>query len=93
MAVILFVLLLALVLGGLGFALHVLFAQMTPLSWLGLRLELPVVSSLNIPSALLTAAAAVAAFRFRIGMIPLLLICSGVGVAWVLITGHAPARS
>jgi chromate transporter len=48
----------------LWFALHVLFAQMTQASVLGLTLEVPVAASLKGPSALLTLAAAVAAFGF-----------------------------
>ena len=71
------------------FALHVQFAQMTMTSALGARLELPVLSSINLPSAqrpapsaLRTAAAAVSAFRFRLAVIPLLIACSGAGVLY-----------
>ena len=74
----------------LWFALHVLFAQMTPVHVLGVALEAPVAASLNLPSALLTLAAAVAAFRFRAPMIPLLLACSAAGVVFYLLTGVAP---
>jgi chromate transporter len=72
------------------FALHVLFAQMILTRALGVRMELPVLSSLNLASALLTAAAAVAVFRFKVGMIPLLFACAGVGVAYFLLTGQTP---
>jgi chromate transporter len=74
----------------LWFALHVLFAQMTETRVLGATLEVPVAASLNLPSALLTLAAAVAAFRFRAPMIPMLFACSAVGVAYFLLTGAAP---
>jgi chromate transporter len=73
------------------FALHVLFARMTPLQAMGAQLEMPALSSLNLPSAALTLAAAIAAFRFKVGMIPLLLACSAVGVLYFLLTGQAPA--
>lgn len=74
----------------LWFALHVLFAQMTQAPIPGAVLEVPVAASLNLPSALLTLAAAVAAFRFRAPMIPLLLACSAAGVVYYLLAG-APA--
>lgn len=64
----------------LWFALHVLFSRMIPVSGFGANLELPDLTSLNLPSALLTLAAAVAAFRFKAPMIPLLLACSAAGV-------------
>lgn len=73
------------------FALHVLFARMTPVAAFGAHLEIPALSSLNLPSAALTLAAAIAAFRFKVGMIPLLLACSAVGVLYFLLTGQAPA--
>jgi len=65
----------------LWFALHVLFARMVEVRALGLALELPVLPSINLASAALTLAAAVAAFRFKVGMIPLLAACSAAGVA------------
>jgi chromate transporter len=62
------------------FALHVLFARQIPVHWLGLSVDLPVLSSLDIPSAVLSAAAAVAIFRFKLGMIPVLLASSLAGI-------------
>lgn len=73
------------------FALHVLFRQMLEVRHFGLALEVPVVSSINLASAVLTLAAAVAAFRFRVGMIPLLLACSAAGVVFYLLTGSLSA--
>ncbi|MFC3069837.1 chromate efflux transporter [Phenylobacterium soli] len=60
------------------FALHVLFARMVPIP--GLALQLPDLASLNLASGLLTLVAAVAAFRFKVGMIPLLVASSAAGV-------------
>jgi chromate transporter len=65
----------------LWFALHVLFSQMVTVRGFGAQLDLPVLSSINLASAALTAAAAIAAFRFKAPMIPLLLACSLAGVA------------
>jgi chromate transporter len=71
----------------LWFALHVLFAQMVVVRLAGVNLELPVADSINVPSAVLTAAAAVAAFRFKVPMIPLLAASSAAGVAYYLAAG------
>jgi chromate transporter len=69
------------------FGLHVLFRQMVEVRSLGLQLDLPVLSSLNVASALLSLVAAVAAFRFKVGMIPVLLACSAAGVGVYLLAG------
>jgi chromate transporter len=60
------------------FALHLLFADVAKVP--GLALELPVVSSLNVWALVLSAAAMLALFRFKAGMIPTLAGCSGAGV-------------
>ena len=75
----------------LWFALHVLFRQMWDLRLVGTSLELPVLSSVNVVSGLLTLAAAVAAFRLRVGMISLLVASSAAGGLYYLLTGTAPA--
>ncbi|HEV2532127.1 chromate efflux transporter [Phenylobacterium sp.] len=75
----------------LWFGLHVLFRQMIEVRQFGLALELPVISSVNLASAVLALAAAVAAFRFKVGVIPLLLGCSAAGVLYYLLTGSTPA--
>jgi len=71
------------------FALHVLFAELHPTRWLGARLEVPVLASANVPSIILAAAAAVAVFRFKAGMVPVLLASSLAGVVYFLIVGGA----
>jgi chromate transporter len=73
------------------FALHLLFRQTTPIHQAGLALDAPVLSTLNWPSAVLTAAAAIAAFRFKVGMIPLLIACAAAGVAWYYAVGQGLA--
>ena len=69
------------------FALHVLFADLRPAQWLGIHVDVPVVSSINVPSLVLTLGAMLAVFRFKIGMIQVLLACSGIGVVYYLVTG------
>jgi chromate transporter len=64
------------------FALHVLFAELVPVRWLGAAVELPVLSSVDIPSLVLAIAAAIAIFRFKVGMIPVLLASSLAGVVY-----------
>jgi len=69
------------------FALHVLFARLVPVHWLGASVDLPVVSSVDVPSLILSIAAAVAIFRFKFGMISVLLASSLAGVAYYLVVG------
>jgi chromate transporter len=69
------------------FGLHVLFQRMVELRWAGLVFEAPQLASINLASAVLTLAAAVAAFRFRVGMIPLLAACSAAGVLYYFAAG------
>jgi chromate transporter len=67
------------------FALHVLFAKLVPVRWLGASVELPILSSVDLPSLVLSVAAAVAIFRFKFGMIPVLLASSLAGVVYFLV--------
>ena len=62
------------------FALHVLFAKLTPVHALGLSVDVPVLSSVDVPSLILSVAAAVAIFRFKVGMIPTLFASSAAGI-------------
>ena len=71
------------------FALQVLFAERHEMRWLGAKLDVPVLASASLPSILLAAAAAVAVFRFKAGMVPVLLVCSLAGVAYFMVTGVA----
>lgn len=71
------------------FGVHVLFQRMIAFHWAGLTFEAPALASLNLASGLLTAAAAVAAFRFKTGMIPLLAASSAAGVLIYLASGVA----
>ncbi len=64
----------------LWFGLHVLFADVRTFEAGLLSLDLPVLTSVNWASLLLASAAAIAAFRFKVGVIPLLLASAAAGV-------------
>jgi chromate transporter len=68
----------------LWFALHVLFAEMIRQPLLGLELDLPRLASLDFVALSLAAAALIATYRFKLGMIPVLLGCALLGAAWKL---------
>jgi chromate transporter len=63
------------------FALHVVFADVRSVAVGPLRLDWPVLSSVNLPALALSLVAAAALFRFRQGVIRVLLACAAIGVA------------
>jgi chromate transporter len=67
------------------FALHSLFDEVRELRGFGLRLELPVWSSLDVPALVLTAAALVAVFRFRLGPLPVIAGSAAAGLLYWLV--------
>jgi len=69
------------------FALHTLFTQQHTVNILGLSLDVPVPGSLNLPALVLTIAALLAVFRFKVGMIPVLGACAAAGVLYRLAIG------
>ena len=69
------------------FGLHVVFRQTLPWHGYGLSLDVPVPTSIDPFATILAIAAALAVFRFKIGMIPTLLGCSLAGVALQLVFG------
>jgi chromate transporter len=71
------------------FALHVIFGEVIRWQAYGITLDIPVLSSINLPSFLLTLAAVVAIFRFKAGMIPVLLAASLAGIVWHMGIGLA----
>ena len=62
------------------FASHALFRVTQPLSGFGLRVDVPVPGSVDPWGCALAVAAAVAIFRFRVGMLPTLAGCCLAGV-------------
>ncbi len=83
----------ATVTGGVGvilnlavwFGLQVLFAELKPARFLGAAVDLPVLASANLPAMALAAACAVAVFRLKFGMIPVLLAAALAGVVYALV--------
>jgi chromate transporter len=63
------------------FALHTIFGQVRPITMGPLRLDAPVLATLNVWAAMLSLAALVAVFRFDYGMIATLAACSATGLA------------
>jgi chromate transport protein ChrA len=62
------------------FGIHTIFRDVRPVEWGVLNFDAPVWESVNLWALLLSAAAIVAMFRFKVGMIPTLVACSGAGV-------------
>ena len=62
------------------FALHTWFGEAAPVHAGGLSFEVPVPASLDPWALALSAAAVIAIFRFKAGMIPTLLACAVAGV-------------
>ena len=62
------------------FAIHTVFREAVPVRSFGLSFDMPVLSSVDPAALLLSLAAAVAIFRFRIGMLTVLAACCGAGM-------------
>ncbi len=69
------------------FAVHTVFRASVVIAGPVWRFEAPVLTSADPASLLLAAAAMVAVFRFKAGMIPTLLACAAAGAAWFLFGG------
>ena len=66
-----------------------LFGTLYEASAFGMTLDVPELSSVNIPSLTLTAGAVIAVFRFKVGMLTVLAACSVLGVLYGTIFGLA----
>lgn len=62
------------------FAIHTLFARVDVRHVFGMSLLVPALNTLNLASLLLSLAAMLALFRFKVGMIPTLIGCSITGI-------------
>lgn len=71
------------------FALHVLFGTLYEARGFGMTIDVPVLSSVNIPALVLTAGAVIAVFRFKVGMLTVLAACSVLGILYGTIFGLA----
>jgi chromate transporter len=74
----------------LWFALHTLFGELRPIDAGMLAFDLPIFPSANVPALILTAAALLAIFRFRIGPIPVLILSALAGIGYWLLAGPSP---
>ncbi|MGT2436463.1 chromate efflux transporter [Bradyrhizobium betae] len=63
------------------FALHTLFRAIVPVHAFPLNFDRPVLSSVDVPALLLAIAAAIAIFRFKLGMLTVLAGSCAAGVA------------
>jgi chromate transporter len=63
------------------FAVHTVFRQTTPVRAFPLSFDAPVLSSVDIWALVLSVAAALAIFRFKLGMIQTLAACCAAGIA------------
>ncbi|MCJ9751799.1 chromate efflux transporter [Neorhizobium sp. BETTINA12A] len=68
------------------FSLHTLFEEVHVVRLGAFWLDIPVLGSIVLPAAVLSTAAAVAIFRFRVSVITTLLACALAGMAWTLAT-------
>jgi chromate transporter len=66
------------------FAIHTIFAEARPVAWGPFAFDAPVLSSVNVWALLLSVAAVVAMFRFKVGMIPTIAACSAAGITLYL---------
>lgn len=66
------------------FAIHTVFRETWPVRSFGLSFDAPVLASVDVWALLLSAAAVIAMFRFKVGMIPTLAACSAVGIVLYL---------
>jgi chromate transporter len=69
------------------FGLHVLFGEVHEIEGFGMSLDVPVLATIDPAALVLTLAAIVALFHFKIGMIPVLAACSAAGVLYFLAVG------
>ena len=69
------------------FCLHTLFTTVVDVHKFGFNVSLPIIATVNWPAVVLSLAAIVAMFRFKVGMIPTLAACSALGVAYYFAVG------
>jgi chromate transporter len=67
------------------FAIHTIFRQTIPVRAFPLSFEAPNFGSVDLWALLLAVAAAIAIFRFKIGMIPTLAACCLAGIGLYIV--------
>ena len=68
------------------FALHTLFREVREVQFAGMSIDWPVAASIDLPALLLTSAAVIAVFRFKVGVLPVIGGCAAAGVLLHLIS-------
>jgi chromate transporter len=63
------------------FAIHTVFSEVRPWRAGIIGFDAPVLASINVWAAVLSVAAIIAVFRFKLGMLPTLAACSAAGLA------------
>src|SRR5262249_5036742 len=71
------------------FAIHTIFREVSPIRAFPLSFDAPTLSSVDPWALVLSVAAAVAIFRFKLGMIPTLAGCCGAGLLLYFLGIHA----
>jgi chromate transporter len=69
------------------FALHTLFSEARAWTLGPIHMDVPVPTSIVVPSLTLSVAAAIAIFRFKVSSIVVLLVCAAAGVIWKISMG------
>lgn len=65
--------------------IHTLFKAVLPMRIGAIGFDAPLLTSINVPAVVLAAGAALSVFGFKVGVIPVLLGCAGIGATYVLI--------
>lgn len=71
----------------LWFGLQVVFSEVRPLVWQGLSVDLPLLTSLDLPALGIVLVASVALFRFKLGVLKTLGVCSLAGLLLKAVLG------
>ena len=64
----------------LWFGLHTIFAQVFEFRAAGMQIDVPVLSSIDIPALVLTVAALIAVFRFKVRTLTIIAAAAAAGV-------------
>jgi chromate transporter len=66
------------------FAIHTLFGQVRSVPFAAGSFDVPVPGTINVAASLLALAAAIAVFRFKAGVLPVLAACAAAGALYIL---------
>jgi chromate transporter len=69
------------------FAIHTLFGEVRAVPFATGRFEVPVLGTLDLAALVLATLAAIAIFRFKAGVLPVLAVCASAGALYALLVG------